>query len=151
MKDLNWEKRQRKLHLGPHKRKLFIGQLIRDVTVYFYSFTICMIHAYIPSYFSYYLILISWIIVCWLASMICLEEIETTFVIRHYKHFNPTRNQFNEGSHKWDIEPVKRSLFVRLSPKQTYTNWIPPNYQKKSLSKNAYLSNLVLCVFTPIS
>ncbi|EIE79669.1 hypothetical protein RO3G_04374 [Rhizopus delemar RA 99-880] len=33
MKDLNWEKRQRKLHLGPHKRKLFIGQLIRDVTL----------------------------------------------------------------------------------------------------------------------
>lgn len=47
MKDLNWEKRQRKLHLGPHKRKLFIGQLIRDVTVRFYSFAICMIHAYI--------------------------------------------------------------------------------------------------------
>ena len=33
MKDLNWEKRQRKLRLGPQKRKLFIGQLVRDVTV----------------------------------------------------------------------------------------------------------------------
>ena len=35
MKDLNWEKRQRKLKLGPQKRKLFIGQLVRDVTVSF--------------------------------------------------------------------------------------------------------------------
>lgn len=33
MKDLNWEKRQRKLELGPQKRKMFIGQLVRDVTV----------------------------------------------------------------------------------------------------------------------
>jgi 1-phosphatidylinositol-4-phosphate 5-kinase len=33
MKDLNWEKRQRKLQLGPQKRKLFINQLVRDVTV----------------------------------------------------------------------------------------------------------------------
>ncbi|EIE75627.1 hypothetical protein RO3G_00331 [Rhizopus delemar RA 99-880] len=33
MKDLNWEKRQRKLQLGPQKRKLFIGQLVRDVTL----------------------------------------------------------------------------------------------------------------------
>jgi 1-phosphatidylinositol-4-phosphate 5-kinase len=33
MKDLNWEKRQRKLQLGPLKRKLFISQLVRDVTV----------------------------------------------------------------------------------------------------------------------
>ncbi|KAG1069693.1 hypothetical protein G6F42_026223 [Rhizopus arrhizus] len=32
MKDLNWEKRQRKLKLGPQKRKLFISQLVRDVT-----------------------------------------------------------------------------------------------------------------------
>ncbi|CEJ01879.1 Putative 1-phosphatidylinositol-4-phosphate 5-kinase [Rhizopus microsporus] len=33
MKDLNWEKRQRKLQLGPLKRKLFISQLVRDVTL----------------------------------------------------------------------------------------------------------------------
>ncbi|CAO0793077.1 unnamed protein product [Mucor circinelloides] len=33
MKDLNWEKRQRKLKLGPQKRKLFISQLVRDVTL----------------------------------------------------------------------------------------------------------------------
>lgn len=33
MKDLNWEKRERKLQLGPQKRKLFISQLVRDVTV----------------------------------------------------------------------------------------------------------------------
>ncbi|KAI8364301.1 hypothetical protein EDC96DRAFT_511245 [Choanephora cucurbitarum] len=33
MKDLNWEKRERKLKLGPRKRKLFIGQLVRDVTL----------------------------------------------------------------------------------------------------------------------
>jgi 1-phosphatidylinositol-4-phosphate 5-kinase len=33
MKDLNWEERKRKLKLGPQKRKLFIGQLVRDVTV----------------------------------------------------------------------------------------------------------------------
>ncbi|KAG2229888.1 hypothetical protein INT48_001323 [Thamnidium elegans] len=33
MKDLNWEKRQRKLKLGPQKRKMFIGQLVRDVTL----------------------------------------------------------------------------------------------------------------------
>ncbi|CAO3665373.1 unnamed protein product [Rhizopus stolonifer] len=33
MKDLNWEKRQRKLELGPQKRKMFIGQLVRDVTL----------------------------------------------------------------------------------------------------------------------
>ncbi|KAI8641600.1 hypothetical protein BD408DRAFT_452085 [Parasitella parasitica] len=31
MKDLNWEKRANKLQLGPHKRKLFITQLLRDV------------------------------------------------------------------------------------------------------------------------
>lgn len=36
MKDLNWEKRQRKLKLGPQKRKMFIGQLVRDVTVSFF-------------------------------------------------------------------------------------------------------------------
>ena len=33
MKDLNWEKRERKLHLGPRKRKLFITQLVCDVKV----------------------------------------------------------------------------------------------------------------------
>lgn len=33
MKDLNWEKRERKLKLGPQKRKIFITQLVRDVTV----------------------------------------------------------------------------------------------------------------------
>ncbi|KAG1456847.1 hypothetical protein G6F56_006741 [Rhizopus delemar] len=33
MKDLNWENKQRKLHLGPQKRKMFIGQLVRDVTL----------------------------------------------------------------------------------------------------------------------
>ncbi|KAI8988366.1 hypothetical protein BDF20DRAFT_904988 [Mycotypha africana] len=33
MKDLNWEKKNRKLQLGPVKRKLFIGQLVRDVTL----------------------------------------------------------------------------------------------------------------------
>ncbi|CAO3693448.1 unnamed protein product [Rhizopus microsporus] len=33
MKDLNWEKRERKLQLGPQKRKLFINQLVRDVTL----------------------------------------------------------------------------------------------------------------------
>jgi 1-phosphatidylinositol-4-phosphate 5-kinase len=33
MKDLNWEKNQRKLRLGPSKRKLFMSQLLRDVTV----------------------------------------------------------------------------------------------------------------------
>ncbi|GAA5806688.1 hypothetical protein MFLAVUS_000036 [Mucor flavus] len=33
MKDLNWEKRQRKLKLGPQKRKMFISQLVRDVTL----------------------------------------------------------------------------------------------------------------------
>ncbi|CAO3621426.1 unnamed protein product [Mucor hiemalis] len=33
MKDLNWEKSQRKLKLGPQKRKMFIGQLVRDVTL----------------------------------------------------------------------------------------------------------------------
>ncbi|KAI8346156.1 hypothetical protein BD560DRAFT_338729 [Blakeslea trispora] len=33
MKDLNWEKRQRKLKLGPRKRKTFISQLVRDVTL----------------------------------------------------------------------------------------------------------------------
>ncbi|KAL0097370.1 hypothetical protein J3Q64DRAFT_1713075 [Phycomyces blakesleeanus] len=31
MKDLNWEKRGRKLQLGPKKRKIFISQLVRDV------------------------------------------------------------------------------------------------------------------------
>jgi 1-phosphatidylinositol-4-phosphate 5-kinase len=35
MKDLNWEKRARKLQLGPQKRKLFITQLLRDVKVCF--------------------------------------------------------------------------------------------------------------------
>ncbi|KAI9478690.1 MAG: hypothetical protein EXX96DRAFT_482765 [Benjaminiella poitrasii] len=33
MKDLNWEKKQRKLRLGPEKRKLFIQQLVYDVTL----------------------------------------------------------------------------------------------------------------------
>ncbi|KAI8988816.1 hypothetical protein BDB01DRAFT_719107 [Pilobolus umbonatus] len=33
MKDLNWEKRNRKLQLGPIKRKMFIAQLISDVTL----------------------------------------------------------------------------------------------------------------------
>ncbi|KAI7888178.1 uncharacterized protein EV154DRAFT_539451 [Mucor mucedo] len=33
MKDLNWEKRERKLKLGPQKRKMFITQLVRDVTL----------------------------------------------------------------------------------------------------------------------
>ncbi|GAA5796833.1 hypothetical protein HPULCUR_002211 [Helicostylum pulchrum] len=33
MKDLNWVKRDRKLKLGPQKRKMFIGQLVRDVTL----------------------------------------------------------------------------------------------------------------------
>jgi 1-phosphatidylinositol-4-phosphate 5-kinase len=36
MKDLNWEKRARKLQLGPQKRKLFITQLLRDVKVCFF-------------------------------------------------------------------------------------------------------------------
>ncbi|KAI8376396.1 uncharacterized protein BYT42DRAFT_574453 [Radiomyces spectabilis] len=31
MKDLNWVKREKKLQLGPRKRKMFISQLIRDV------------------------------------------------------------------------------------------------------------------------
>ncbi|KAF7730388.1 Phosphatidylinositol-4-phosphate 5-kinase [Apophysomyces ossiformis] len=31
MKDLNWEKRGNKLVLGPHKRRIFINQLLRDV------------------------------------------------------------------------------------------------------------------------
>ncbi|KAI8986488.1 hypothetical protein BDB01DRAFT_720192 [Pilobolus umbonatus] len=31
MKDLNWERRGKKLQLGPHKRHLFITQLLRDV------------------------------------------------------------------------------------------------------------------------
>ncbi|CAO3609184.1 unnamed protein product [Cunninghamella echinulata] len=31
MKDLNWEKRNRKLKLGPQKRGMFIKQLVRDV------------------------------------------------------------------------------------------------------------------------
>ncbi|KAG0186822.1 Phosphatidylinositol-4-phosphate 5-kinase [Apophysomyces sp. BC1034] len=31
MKDLNWEKRGRKLQLGPRKRKMFVSQLVRDV------------------------------------------------------------------------------------------------------------------------
>jgi hypothetical protein len=33
MKDLNWEKRGRKLMLGPRKRRLFIQQLVMDVRV----------------------------------------------------------------------------------------------------------------------
>ncbi|KAI9252460.1 hypothetical protein BY458DRAFT_523061 [Sporodiniella umbellata] len=33
MKDLNWESKQRKLQLGPKKRKMFINQLVRDVTL----------------------------------------------------------------------------------------------------------------------
>ncbi|KAG1471505.1 hypothetical protein G6F56_002086 [Rhizopus delemar] len=33
MKDLNWEKQDRKLHLGPEKRKLFMTQIVRDVTL----------------------------------------------------------------------------------------------------------------------
>ncbi|KAI9278048.1 hypothetical protein BY458DRAFT_432505 [Sporodiniella umbellata] len=33
MKDLNWEKQGKKLHLGPQKRKLFMGQMVRDVTL----------------------------------------------------------------------------------------------------------------------
>lgn len=33
MKDLNFQKNNRKLQMGPQKRKLFIGQLMRDVKV----------------------------------------------------------------------------------------------------------------------
>ncbi|CAO3668449.1 unnamed protein product [Rhizopus stolonifer] len=33
MKDLNWEKQDRKLQLGPEKRKLFMTQIVRDVTL----------------------------------------------------------------------------------------------------------------------
>jgi hypothetical protein len=35
MKDLNWEKKGRKLALGPRKRRLFIQQLVLDVKVRF--------------------------------------------------------------------------------------------------------------------
>lgn len=35
MKDLNFNKNQQKLQLGPQKRKLFISQLMRDVKVHF--------------------------------------------------------------------------------------------------------------------
>jgi hypothetical protein len=35
MKDLNWEKKHIKLQLGPQKRRLFISQLVKDVTVSF--------------------------------------------------------------------------------------------------------------------
>ncbi|RCH78628.1 Phosphatidylinositol-4-phosphate 5-kinase, partial [Rhizopus stolonifer] len=33
MKDQNWVKRERKLKLGPQKRRMFVGQLVRDVTL----------------------------------------------------------------------------------------------------------------------
>lgn len=36
MKDLNWEKKGRKLALGPRKRRLFIQQLVLDVRVRFF-------------------------------------------------------------------------------------------------------------------
>jgi 1-phosphatidylinositol-4-phosphate 5-kinase len=35
LKDLNWTKRGRHLELGPEKRKLFVEQLEKDVTVSF--------------------------------------------------------------------------------------------------------------------